>query len=379
MKQQFKTNQERASALGLKPAPTIKGYYWSEPEVDAVIDHNRKAEESRAFRGSASMPRLLTMFLDLTPSCNLRCPRLCYSDSEYVTERQRATPGLSLAELKYCVDVAKAFGANTIVTAGRGEPFLDPNALPLARYIGKKDMWWVVFTNCTRITPRIARTLDQLNVSVVAKMNSLDPETQDRIVGVKGAQQAINKGVINLIGHGLWQPRLAVESAIFREILDDLVDVFRYCREMSITPYFEALIETGKARKDLEWLAANRLTGTELTAFFKTLRAMDESEFGYTWTIPPGMRILGYGSCRKNMTSVTIRPDGEVYTCVNDMDTRIGNMRIEKLDDLIVNSPILRNLRLHGAACCSVPCARIENTSETDQGLVPLSISNLKK
>jgi MoaA/NifB/PqqE/SkfB family radical SAM enzyme len=348
MDSRFKTNSERANVMGLRPAPLVKGYSWSRLEVDGIIKWNKEFE-----KGKCSKPRLLGMFLDLTPSCNLNCS-FCYASRIPLKDKEKPIMGLTLEELKCCVDVARKFDAETIAVAGKGEPFLDPSLLPLARYVTEKGMWFVVFTNNTLITAEIAKELATLNVSVIAKLGSLDPKMQDKIVGVPNAHKLIYAGRQNLINAGFSEPRLAIDATIFRKVLDDVIGVFRYCRKNRIIPYLEPLMETGFVIKN--GIQSQQLSQAELVRFFEILRDIDEKEFGYTWVIRPGMHTIAYEECRKSLTTVSVRGDGNVDACVNRFSTGIGNIRETKLEELITNSPVLKQIRKSGAPCCSGIC-----------------------
>ncbi len=351
MIKQLTTNRERALEMRLKEAPTIKGYTWSKLQVEEVLKHNREFEE-----GKQKLPRILAMFLDVPPSCDLAC-WFCYASKIVLKEGEKPIQGMTIEEYLSCVDSAKLFGAETISIAGRGEPFLYPDVLmSLAREVTKKEMWLVVFTNNMNITPELAKELYGLNVSVIAKLGSLDPDAQDWVVGRKGAHKAIYAGLDNLLSAGFTAPRLGVDATIYRDTVDDLVEVFRYCREHNIIPYFEALIERGDATRNRNLLNRKRLTNQELVEFFERIRGIDEMAFGYTWVITPGMHSLAYEDCKKNRTTLSIRENGDVGTCVNDRDTRLGNIREATLQEIVVNSEVLKRIRAFGAECCSSVC-----------------------
>ena len=351
MIKQLTRNKERALRAGFKEAPTIKGYTWGKVQVEEVLKHNREFEE-----GKQRLPKLLAMFLDVPPSCDLAC-WFCYASKIVLREGEKPIQGMTVEEYLSCVASAKLFGAETISVAGRGEPFLYPDLLmPLAREVTKKGMWLVVFTNNMNITPELAKELYGLNVSVIAKLGSLDPDTQDRIVGRKGAHQAIYAGLDNLLGAGFTGPRLGIDATIYQDTVQDLIDVFRYCRTQKIVPYFEALIERGDARRNQSLLNRKKLTNRELVEFFERVRKIDEEEFGYTWVITPGMHSLAYEDCKKNRTTLSIRENGEVGTCVNDRDTRLGNIHETSLEEIVMGSELLKRIRSFGAGCCSSVC-----------------------
>ncbi len=355
MNTQSKDKSHCVTKSHLVLAPRVKGYDWTELQIEGTLTWNRKVESLGIVNGRKLPPKLLGVFVDLTPSCNLNC-WFCYSPREVLRSDGIPKLGLSLDELKSVVDTSKSFGIQSIVTAGRGEPFLDPNIMQFARHITEQGLWFVVFTNNMHLTPEIARELYSLNVSVIAKLGSLNPAMQDYLVGKPGAHEAIYRGLNYLLDAGFEAPRLAVDATIYRETTGDLVDVFRYCRSHNLIPYFEALIERGNVLGHPWMLARAKLTSAELTSFFELLRDIDEKEFGYTWEITSGMHSLGYGDCKKNSVMVSVRENGDVNTCVNERDTSIGNIRDTPFAEIITESPELASIRKIGAECCSTTC-----------------------
>jgi len=364
----FRTNEERAKTLGLKAPPTVKGYFWKKEIVEGVITHNRKWEESvqEGTRQVDTYPKLLAMFLDMTPSCGLNC-NFCYSSREPLRARESPKKALNRLEIEYCIDVGQLFGVQTVVLAGRGEPTGDENFMHLVNYATKNDMQTVVFTHNMNITSILARELAALNVSVIGKLGSLNPAVQDRIVGKKGAHMEIYAGLQILLNAGFASPRLAVDATIMKSTLEDLKQVFVYCRQNNIIPYFEALIMAGNALLHPYSMKKEQLSPEELVAFFKELREIDETKYGYTWVITPGMHSLAYEDCKKNLTTISVRENGEVNTCVNERDTKIGSIRKgESLKRLICNSPTLMRIRQFGAPCCSTTCGSTNIVTSSD-------------
>ncbi len=348
----LETNVERAARLDLKPAPTLQGYYWSPAEIAETIHWNQKVEHLGEVQGKRLGPKYRGLFLHLTPSCDLNC-WFCYSEREQLING-KVQIGLTENELKQCLDDSRQFGMESVIVAGRGEPFLDPALLPLARYASKQGQRFIVATHNGLITPEIARELYSLNTTIFAKLGSLNPETQEAIVGKKGAHQMIYEGLDNLLAAGFRQPRLAINHTLQRSTLNDSFEVFRYCRQKGIIPYFEALIEEGCALKHPYKLREEKLDDDELSHFFTQVREIDEAEFGYTWTIGPGLHSLGYEECRKSLTMITIHENGEVTTCVNVKKPILGNVHQQPFAEIINGSSDLRALRREAlATCCS--------------------------
>ena|GEM_PF-2133549 len=332
-------NEERAKALGLKPAPTIKGYFFGKEKSEGIIKHNEVGGK----------PKYLGLYIETIEKCNLNC-WFCYSHSRRAPERR-----IGIEEMKRAVDVAAEHGVESVIVAGKGEPLLDPNLMPLARHVSEKGLWFVLFTNNTLITPEIASELYGLNTSVIAKLGSLDAQKQDSIVGIKGAHKAIRQGLDALMEAGFNESRLAADVTITKENIGEMGEIWRYLRRRSIIPYLEPLIESGKALENEERLEKARISREELVILFLRLREIDEQEFGYTWAISESVRSPGAEGCSKNLTTLTLRQNGDVGACVNELDLSVGNV-FEKDFEEIVEGPALKKIRLECAKCQCKNC-----------------------
>ncbi|MFN2344062.1 MAG: radical SAM protein, partial [Desulfonatronovibrio sp.] len=76
--------------------------------------------------------RLLSMELELSRACNLRCI-YCYAESGTAMENE-----LDITEITGVVDQALELGARRIIVLGGGEPLAHPQIMPILRYIHKK-------------------------------------------------------------------------------------------------------------------------------------------------------------------------------------------------------------------------------------------------
>ena len=342
--EEFRTNKERATALGLKAAPVIEGYNFGKEKTEDIIRAN-----------SCGKIRVQGLYMETNapePSkrCNLRC-WYCYSETGGMPQRV-----ISLAEMQKAVDIVAGYGAESVMVAGMGEPLMDRNLLPLIRYVSGKNMRFVLFTNNTLVTKEIASELHSLNVSVIAKLGSLDPEAQDQLVGVKGAHKRIMKGLETLLEAGFREPRLAVDAPIMRTTLGELEDIWRFLRKNSIIPYFEPLIHSGGALNDNPRFESEMLSKKEIVPLFNRLREIDEKEFGYTWVIREGIRQPGTEECRRNLSVLTLRHNGDVGLCVSDTDTTVGNVFQEDMGDMIESSKLLKDIRANCPKCACPNC-----------------------
>lgn len=332
-------NEERAKALGLNPAPAIKGYFFGKEKSEEIIKHN----------AAGGNPKYLGFYIETIERCNLNC-WFCYSYSKKSPEQK-----IGIENMKRAVDVAAEHGVESVIVAGKGEPLLDQNLMPLVRYVSEKGLRFVLFTNNTLITPEIASELYRLNTSVIAKLGSLDAQKQDSIVDVVGAHKAIMNGLGVLVNAGFSEPRLAADVTITKENIGEMEEIWGYLRRRSIIPYLEPLIENGKALENEERLEKARVSREELEGLFLRLRRIDEDEFGYTWAISEDVRSPGAEGCSKNLTTLTLRQNGDVSACVNELDLSVGNVFENDFEE-IVEGPALKKIRSECAKCQCKNC-----------------------
>jgi radical SAM protein with 4Fe4S-binding SPASM domain len=284
--------------------------------------------------------KILTLDLETSHICNYRCI-YCYNDSG-----KKLSNELTTAELKDVVLQGKACGAKNVSIIGGGEPFLHKDIMEIVRYIHSLGMEQDIFTNGTVMTRELADELLSMNVQLVVKLNSLKPDVQDFLAGMKGAGDYIKKALDILQEAGFADKNLlGVESIICKQNYDEIPEMWQWARDRNIIPYFEMITFQGRAKgHDLN------VKIEDLQALFERLLKIDEEKYGYTWNPHPPIAGL---SCKRHLYNVVIASNGYVYPCVG-VNIKLGNIRHDKLGDIIKQSPILKSLRqidehIHGS------------------------------
>jgi len=286
----------------------------------------------------------------LNAGCNLDCAG-CYVKA--VPDEKAA---LSFDQIRTALEFGQARGARFFVIPGYGEPLLDANlwpALELARKLGLES---IVYTNGALIDRDAAQRLKQLDVTLLAKRNSLDVTTQDALVRRAGASAMMARGLDELMAAGFQSPTLALESYVIRPILEDLKDVLRFCRERNLLPYFEAF--ENSSPEIAADIGCSLMTSEELTRFFDELAAIDRDEFGLDIQIPDGSRVYcftdgapaqeplisvnGKPCCDRIFSTFCLAHTGAVGFCVNHRKC-VGNINESSLAEILDPG---RNVRL---------------------------------
>ncbi len=134
-----------------------------------------------------------------SPRCNLKCPHCIYD------AKKRKTEGLSAEDKMDLLEQAHDLGARFLQICHEGEPFLGkivPMLIEKATELGIKTL---IYTNATLITPKIAKFLYDNEVCLGVKLDSLNPDTFNIMLGEDKAKD-IYTGIQNLIEAGYNKP-----------------------------------------------------------------------------------------------------------------------------------------------------------------------------
>lgn len=258
------------------------------------------------------------LFIDLAPRCNLRCAG-CFQgmDNPSADRSER----LALEEVKAIIDYAgRKLPGVSVTFAGKGEPTMDPIFWDALGYAKEQKVPALVFTNATMIkSPEQARTLMSSAVAVITKMNTLNQEMQDALVGVTGAARRMHSGIMSLCrarnelsAEGKTSAALAVDSYIVQQNYSDIVDVLRWCRQQKVIPYFSALVKKGLSESTVNRIGVG---SSSVALIFHQLSKTDLKEFGIKTQLHPDAIFYG-GPPNRDFYHISVRCDGSIHTNV---------------------------------------------------------------
>lgn len=294
--------------------------FWGQPFTDQAI------EAARASGG------LLTMELELSRVCNLRCV-YCYAESGLPLEDE-----LSFDEVMDAVDQARVLGARRIIVLGGGEPMAYPRIMDVLRGIAERALEIELFTNGTLLSPEIAMELYGLGVHPIIKFNSMNQQVQDALADCAGTFEAIQLGLQNLRSAGYPNGlSLGAQTIICRQNLTELPTMWRHLRGEGIIPYFETITAQGRATSHTELFVEPQ----ELRALFEELASIDEREYGLSWVAKPPVAAF---TCKRHLFSCTITAVGDVIPCPG-VNLPTGNIRVSPLREILSASPVFQDLR----------------------------------
>ncbi|OGV52675.1 MAG: hypothetical protein A2X49_16520 [Lentisphaerae bacterium GWF2_52_8] len=289
--------------------------------------------------------RLLSLEIEPSTRCNYLCP-YCYS-----AKGEGDAAELDFTLIESVLRQAAELGARRIVILG-GEPLLYARLFDMIDLINSLGMQAEIFSNGSLLTPEIASRLFSANVNLALKMNSLNSDVQERLSGVPAALDKAWAALANARAAGYPGEKafLAVSSVISRANADGIVELWRYLRENKITPYFETITPQGRAkREENSWL---HLDPPEIREIFEKLSEADR-DYGFKWRPQPP---LAGNRCLRHQYSCLVNSRGEVFPCVG-IDIAVGNVREQRLFDIIHDSEIIQDLR---AKPVKEPCRSCE-------------------
>ncbi|HTZ18136.1 MAG TPA: radical SAM protein [Dissulfurispiraceae bacterium] len=276
---------------------------------------------------------LLSLELEFTRKCNLRCV-YCYSSAGESDEGE-----MEIGEMKSVIAQAADLGARKIILLGGGEPLVYDGLGEIVEYISGLGLRQVLFTNGTLMTDVTAHFLKRNDVSVVVKCNSMRPEVQDELAGVKGTFDRIRKGLEHLSNAGYpdGETMLGVQTVICRQNISELPAMWEWARRRDLIPYFEIMTNQGRAKlhPDLG------VPSCEIKELFDKLDAIDKTNFGIARQSHPTIAAF---SCRRHLYSCLVNSRGFVQPCTG-VDMAVGNIREKSLAEILSGSRVIEDLR----------------------------------
>lgn len=257
----------------------------------------------------------LHMMLELTNHCNLWC-RHCY-----ITDRPPKGE-LTLDEYKGILDQLAAAGSLFLTLSG-GEPLMRKDFFEIAACAREREFSFVLFTNGTLITPRVADRLQALcpqrvEISVLGGQAS----THDGVTQVKGSFDKALRGARLLQERGV---KVQLKTTWMRENIEESEQILSLVEEMDTT--FRGASMVIHRRDGSAETADLRATEAQLRAMAQ--RGYDRNP---NKSIPPPPVPLteeqkqNISPCGAGQTSCRIDSYGNVYPCAA-IDIVLGNLR----------------------------------------------------
>jgi len=299
--------------------------------------------DGKHIREAIQGQRVLNPSIDLSNKCNLNCP-YCYVEKVGSLSKKKNTGELSFEEYKIIVDKLAKAGAKTINIIGAGEPTIDSNFIKIAKYIKGLNINVLVATNGIKIAKSnsFIAFLNNIDASVVIKVNSFDSNLQDILVGQKGYSKSRDIALKKLIDFGfnkIKPTRLAINTLLMKSNLNEVFDIFKFCRNNNITYIAGNYMPTGRTEGSVfkgEYLLKEKDT-KELfepvsTEEYKNIRKMviEYDKANNFPTISPDAYISGL-PCIQGL-GVQVDNKGKIWHCPARQQLINGELVSEEVD-----------------------------------------------
>lgn len=308
--------------LPAKHGFTMKGWDFTRAEVASAIESHRMLNP--AFELASNV-------------CPWNC-EFCFTEDDNPTGLKKRLVGeMTLDERLKLIDEAAALGARSINFIGAGEPSIDPHFFMLLARMREKGITPIVYTEgALRFTDReFAKRVYDLGATVVLKVNTLKNEAyQNAIVaGPAGRKppraqnyfQDRNKSLKVLMETGFNDcvpTRLAFDTIICQENVEEIAEVHRFARRNNIFVLFVNYLPSGRSAQVMH----NAISRERQFQVFEEMAVIDREEFGiehracfpYAGGVPCTIRGLG----------LYVKIKGETFDCPGESQP-MGNVRSE--------------------------------------------------
>ena len=203
----------------------ISKLYCGTVEPSDALRYGRMSSKLPSHLLQFSSDKRPVVVWNVTQRCNLKCIH-CYAHARNIASDNE----LSLSEGKILIDDLAEFGVPVMLFSG-GEPLVRKDLPELADYAVKKGMRAVISTNGTLITPQIAQTLKDIDLSYVGISLDGMEETNDRFRGVKGAFRLALKGIENCKKAGI---KVGLRFTINKFNAGQIPEIFKLLEAMDI-------------------------------------------------------------------------------------------------------------------------------------------------
>ncbi len=308
----------------------------------------------------------LLVVWNFTYKCNLRCKH-CYSESGNISKNE-----LSTEEAMKVVDQIADFGATSLAFSG-GEPLMRKDFFEIAHHAVDSGLYVSLATNGILLNPENVRKLKEIGVHYVeVSLDGADAKTHDLFRGQTGAFDQTLQGLKNCLSKEICT---CIAVTATKNNLTEIPAILEMAENMGIDRFtLFNFIPTGRG-KEIVAVDPSPQEREELLSYLNK-QLSEDHKIAILSTTPQLARValechsptqkdlimpLAHmeatkiskrartladfiGGCGAGRFYCAISPEGHVQPCVF-MPLVVGNLRIEKLEDVWINSPVFKELR----------------------------------
>lgn len=306
----------------------LKGLDFTEKEVKKALELNE----------------ILQLTVYTIGICNAECP------SCFISQADDKYSELTLDEYLLLIKDAANMGVKTIKISGAGEPLIVKDIIPILDLCYELELTTVIYTNgitlgdhkmCASIygfdSYELIDYLKSRNVSLVYKFNSAIDKIQDYLLGKDEFAGKLYRGIFNLLLKDYNRDnRLAFQTIITPYNLKEVEDLYKFCRNLKIIPYFETVLKKEEATNHTDLY----LSDQENRVIFEKLSEIDREIYGIDWFPVPSFANF---QCTELYYSMLIDNFGYIRVCAG-IWKEYGNIREESIN-WYWNEPNFKRIR----------------------------------
>ena len=335
--------------------PLVKGLYRKHKGVDR--DYRKKS--GLAYR----VPSQIS--LRITNACNHRCA-ICgqHGEKGYIHQKKELFKTLPFEKYKQIVDEMAPYRPIYYVTGG--EAFLYPDLVKLMNYVKKKRSPVSVVTNGVRLK-ECAEEIVKNNWDMILVSFDGPEEIHDKCRGLKGAYKTAVDGITALREAkrklNKKKPYILTSLTLSKTNAPHLEEAFELAGEIS--PFLMVVYlswftshdigaSQAKILKDelgvdpYTWKSyAKNFTKDEAEMFAGALDKVRKRKWPFAYIVLPNLKgeqvrdyylhpekMFGYNRCAAPFLMIDIMPNGDVVTCRDFIDVKVGNITKDNLLDI---------------------------------------------
>jgi radical SAM protein with 4Fe4S-binding SPASM domain len=314
----YSINQSGLNMINHFLSPKEKELSMSENTfLKELLDYEILTIENKAFNKAIIKKANITFaWIEVTKSCNLRCIH-CYNEAEY---HEYSNSIMKFSDFCYAVDMLEDMGVRRIQLIG-GEPYVLGDKLSkMLRYIKNKFEFIEIFTNGTLIKDNDIKELIDNNISQVAlSLYSNIPSEHDKVTKSMGSYNNLTC-TIELLKEN------EIPFRVANVRMKDIEVGENHIGTLHPKSGYDFVRLSGRANLDLydKDLLKQKLITKKHFQKKITPKAIEKNMQGH--------------NCFSNRLYIDV--DLNVYPCVMERRVKHGNIKEDKLKDIIKHNLI---------------------------------------
>ncbi len=277
--------------------------------------------------GQIGEDELSAVIMNLPFGCNYNCSK-CYREDD------KSFDDIDLDTRLDVISQARDLGARVLIVAGEGEPLTNRDlTMKLVSHANAVGLITILYSNGSFLNQDTVSELFDNDVTLVTSVDSLNPETYQKLTGFKGFDRVKRnlenvretyKAGNNVRDNGLIETRWGVITIINQHNKEEIPAIREFCGDDAfyICNY---PINKGGARSVWDSYVGSPEDLGELVRIANM----------YTDTFRTGLSLsVRSGQCVTLNHGVTIDTNGNVHACPAMVDTNLGNISDYSVEEL---------------------------------------------